>query len=95
MRGHVYGGIFSIQKFHDEMNLGIPQPGKDVVLTTRSIWCYIFIGELSGSASPISRLKFDLVFTACKLFDSFQSAKLTILRGGMGHQHVLQDTQYR
>jgi hypothetical protein len=43
--------------------------------------------ELSGFASPTPtyRLKFDLVFPACNLFDGFQSAKLTTLRGGMGH----------
>jgi hypothetical protein len=36
-------GIFTIQSFHDEMNLGIPQPGKDVVLTPRSIWSDVFM----------------------------------------------------
>lgn len=41
---HVYGGIFAIQKYHDETSLGIPQPGKDVVLTPRStIWSQFVI----------------------------------------------------
>jgi hypothetical protein len=32
------------------------------------------------------RLKLDPVFPARNLFDGFQSAKLTALRGGMGYQ---------
>jgi hypothetical protein len=41
--------------------------------------------ELSFALS-IYRLKLDPVFPACNLFDGFQSAKLTTLRSGMGHQ---------
>jgi hypothetical protein len=90
---HVYGGIFAILKYHDEMNLGIPQPGKDVVLTPRSIWYHrsiwiiwfhILMEELPFALS-IYRLKLDPVFPACNLFDGFQSAKLATLRRGMGH----------
>lgn len=50
-----------IRKYHDEINLGIPQPGKDVGLTP--IWCHIFRAELSDVASPVF-LKFNLVFVA-------------------------------
>jgi hypothetical protein len=50
---HVYGGIFAIR---------ITPTGKDVVSTPRSFWCHIFRAELSDVASPIHRLKFDLVF---------------------------------
>jgi hypothetical protein len=37
---HVYGGIFAIPKYHDEMNLGIP--GKDVVFA-RLMWSHLFM----------------------------------------------------
>ena len=79
----VYGGIFAIQKYHDEMNLVILQPGKDVVLTPRSIWSHLFMWDHIGLSSTAP--KFDIVFIACNLIDGFQSAKLTTLRGGMGH----------
>ena len=91
---HVYGGIFEIPNYHIGMNLGIPQLGKDVVLTPRSIWyhrsiwiiwLYIFREELSFALS-FYRLKLDPVFPACNLFDGFQSAKLTTLCSGTGHQ---------
>jgi hypothetical protein len=84
---HVCGGIFAIPKYYDEMNLGIPQPGKDVVLTPRLIWSHFFMWDLTSSAGTPH--KFDLIYTACNLFDGFRSAKLTTLRGGTGHQPVL------
>lgn len=90
---YVYGGILCNTECHDEMNLGIRQPDKDVVLAPRSIWYqplsmwiiwfHIVLGELS---SAFYRLKLDPVFSACNLFDGFQSAKFTTLCGGMGHQ---------
>jgi hypothetical protein len=87
---HVYGGIFAIPKYHEEMSLGIPQPGKGVVLTPWSIWSHplvwyhIFTEELSGFAlsAPIYRVKLDPVFPACNLFDGFQSAKTYYIAWG-------------
>jgi hypothetical protein len=61
---HVHGGIVANTEISYEMNLGIPQPDKDVVLPPRSFWYDIFRAELSDVASPIYRLKFDLVITA-------------------------------
>ena len=67
--------------------------GKDVVLAPRSIWYqprsmwiiwfHVFMEELSFA---FYRLKLDPVFPARNLFDGFQSAKLTALRGRMVYQ---------
>ena len=91
---HVYGGIFAIQKYHDEITLEMPQPGQYAVLTPRLIWYqplsiwiiwFHVLWEELFFALSLYRLNLDPVFPACNLLDDFQSVKHITLRSGMGH----------
>jgi len=45
---HVLYTVASLQYLN--VMIGIPQPGKNVVLIPRSVWYHIVMGELSGFA---------------------------------------------